>query len=841
MRCPVLRCARHAIHALACIALLGGSATAAAAPTTGRYWKPHGIASNEVALDPVRHRLLAIGSSLEAAELYALPLSPGESWQRLEATGARPPRVVGRSIAWDGVHDRLIVQGGAQKYSGCGCSGSCRVYRSNTEPSVWSLSLSGTPNWTRLGDLRIEGAPLVADPERQRFLLYGGFYLRFYEDDGLGGIDSLAYFRDLWQLDWNTDTWTRIGHDGPEDAYQVAALDPVRDRLIVMRARAPRTVWALPLEGAPEWVPIHPTGIEPALAIDRAEYDPGTDALLLFSGGSISQLTLGETPAWQAVSTTGPLTTVHAWDPDTRRAWAYRAGEPALELDATSGWSWTTLAGAPQEDARFPDRWNHSVAFDRLGERTYLVGGNGYVVNDCHESYPYLSDLWSIGDPDVDGCRPQALDGPLPTRLAPGITSNGFVFDPVRNRLVLAGGAMIPIPGPDAWVLTPGPVSNWSGLDVAGTPPAFRYIGASAYDAAADRALFFGGPPGDDLWAINFAAGPAWEPLAIAGEPEEFSFSSSAWDPLRRRLWVLDAGNLALAAIDVANAPAWRSVPVAGVAPPAGAACQLTYDERRDRLVVLLGGPAPWLWEIPLTSPEWREVAVEGEKPKVYSGASFSYDAARDRALLIGGGIGTNPAGTSWLYVLRFDPDSPTAVSAALAAQDVTPTRVRLEWRVADAAGVTFTLSRSEDSVSWTPLAPPEAPGDGRVVMQDASVHAGSRYAYRLQASEGAASRTLDQVWVQVPSECALRLDGARPNPVAGPLRMSFALMDGAPATLEVLDVQGRSRARVDVGGLGAGEHVLAVVPRQPLEPGLYFARLVTTHGVRLARFGVVR
>ena len=64
------------------------------------------------------------------------------------------------------------------------------------------------------------------------------------------------------------------------------------------------------------------------------------------------------------------------------------------------------------------------------------------------------------------------------------------------------------------------------------------------------------------------------------------------------------------------------------------------------------------------------------------------------------------------------------------------------------------------------------------------------------------------------------------PNPAGNRFDVSFSLPSGAPATLAVFDVSGRRVATQEVGGLGAGIHVVRFGEREVLRAGLYVVRL---------------
>ncbi len=91
------------------------------------------------------------------------------------------------------------------------------------------------------------------------------------------------------------------------------------------------------------------------------------------------------------------------------------------------------------------------------------------------------------------------------------------------------------------------------------------------------------------------------------------------------------------------------------------------------------------------------------------------------------------------------------------------------------------------------------------------------------------------------PVTTAFSLAGAQPNPArSGALWVRFALPDGAPATLELLDVSGRRVRSQPVGALGAGTHAVDLREGRVLAPGLYLLRLARGGEARLARVVVL-
>jgi hypothetical protein len=85
-----------------------------------------------------------------------------------------------------------------------------------------------------------------------------------------------------------------------------------------------------------------------------------------------------------------------------------------------------------------------------------------------------------------------------------------------------------------------------------------------------------------------------------------------------------------------------------------------------------------------------------------------------------------------------------------------------------------------------------------------------------------------------------LSLEGARPNPTRGALRVWFALPSREPATLELIDVMGRRVLKREVGALGPGRHAVAL-GAPSIRAGLYFLRLSQDGQTRIVRVAVVR
>jgi hypothetical protein len=91
------------------------------------------------------------------------------------------------------------------------------------------------------------------------------------------------------------------------------------------------------------------------------------------------------------------------------------------------------------------------------------------------------------------------------------------------------------------------------------------------------------------------------------------------------------------------------------------------------------------------------------------------------------------------------------------------------------------------------------------------------------RAHLGHRAAALVSVLPPIDSELSL---AAYPNPVAGPLTVSFSLPSAVPVTLELLDLSGRRVQRQELGVLGPGLHTHALALERKLPGGVYFLRL---------------
>ena len=111
-----------------------------------------------------------------------------------------------------------------------------------------------------------------------------------------------------------------------------------------------------------------------------------------------------------------------------------------------------------------------------------------------------------------------------------------------------------------------------------------------------------------------------------------------------------------------------------------------------------------------------------------------------------------------------------------------------------------------------------------------------------IETAPGAADATTRSLLAVdgAPIALQLALEGARPNPATGALRVWFTLPGRDPASLDLLDVTGRRVLRREVGAMGPGSHSVALDAERPLRPGLYFLRLTQGSRVLSSRAAVM-
>jgi Galactose oxidase, central domain/Kelch motif len=778
--------------------------------------------------DPIRDRMVVFGGA--GVDVWALALSGAPEWTELSPAGAPPSVRGGHSLVYDPVRDRMIVFGGS--HSG--------VYFND----VWELTLGGTPTWNQLTP---PSAPHVRsshtaiyDPLRDRMIVHGGTY---------AGISSNSeHLGDSWALALSgTPTWTQLP-GGPERFAHSAIYDPVRDRMVTFGGTVSASddygrvyynvddVWELALTGTPTWADLTPAdGMPNEPSGHAAVYDPIGDRMLVFGGyryygiyasNDVWALTLAGSPTWSELEPSVPPTvrTSHAtiYDP-TRGRMVVFGGDNGYGQSLDDVWA-LSLSGSPTwvelRTAGPRERENHTAIYDPARDRMVICGGNDYgsLFGDVWE-LPLSSRIWRHKSPSGTG---------------PGVRmGHTAIYDPIRDRMVLFGGDGGGIQN-DTWALTLSDSPAWTELTPSGTPPTPRSDHAAIYDAARDRMVVFGGfGAGSEVWSLTLSGTPTWSLLTTVGDPPvSRGMHVAIYDPIRDRMLVHGGhtGGVGEHAdvweLTFAGTPTWTELTPVGFSPTPRRGHTAIYDPIRDRMVVYGGfqdGPGNQgdAWALSLSgAPAWSELQPGGVTPRKRREHTAVYDPVRDRMLVYGG-----EDGRMTVWSLHWD-EAPTPTLISLSTAHAELGQVRITWIAGDALNLVANVYRSEGLNSWNLVGRISPDGTGRIVFKDTDVVSGMRYGYRLGIVLGGVETFLGETWIEVPASRGFSLAGVRPNPTEGAFHASFALSDGSPAILELMDLSGRRMLRMDVGDLGPGTHLVDLGRGRKLAPGVYIVRL---------------
>ncbi len=614
---------------------------------------PTGRTRHTAIYDPVRDRMVVFGgwegrgSAPYLGDVWELTLSGSPEWRMLTPSGSPPSGRFGHSAIYDPVRDRMVVFGGAEG----------GVFRND----VWAMTLSGSPAWSALAPLGSPppgrlGHSAIYDPGRDQMLVFGG-------------TDDLTYRNDVWALTLSgTPAWialTPVGSPPSGREGHSAIYDPVRDRMMVFGGSDESThrngSWALTLSGVPVWSALAPIGTPPpGLSRHSAIYDPVRDRMVVFGGrgGGVPNypldgvwvLTFSGTPAWNELAPTGGPPRGRAghtafYDPVRDRMVMF-AGDGndfcgndvwAMSLSASPAWSALPPSAGSPSGLSSP-----AIIYDPVRDRMLVFGGYGAGI--------YRNDVWALtlsGNPAWSALTPS---GSPPV----GRLSHNAIYDPLRDRMVVFGGASNGSYHNDVWALTLSGTPAWSPLTPSGTPPTGRSGHAAIYDPVRDRMVVFGGAVGsssyrNDVWALTLSGSPAWSALTPAGSiPPELFNHTAIYDPARDRMIVFGGGESTTSyrndvwALTLSGGSAWSKLATLGSPPTGRIGHAATYDPVRDRMVVFAGydGPASYrndVWALTLSgSPAWCALIPTGTAPSRRVTRAI-YDPERDQMVVFGG------------------------------------------------------------------------------------------------------------------------------------------------------------------------------------------------------------
>lgn len=435
--------------------------------------------------------------------------------------------------------------------------------------------------------------------------------------------------------------------------WHTSIYDPVRDRMILFAGFDGLTrqaeLWELSFSGDPEWRLLRTAGAAPPpLSFHGAVYDPLRDRMLVI-GGSLSS---GATPV------------------RSNQVWA-------LSLSGDPQWSLVAATGVPPVP-----RTCREIVYDSIADRVLLFGGTTATGQQ--------NDLWSLslaGTPAWSPLTPAGIP-PSPRSIS------SFVFDPVRNRVLVFGGSSTTAYVDETWELALTGSPEWRLLSTSGARPAGRNGHSAFYDPEGDRMIILNGatlvdgdPVGlQDAWCLSLGPDPVWSPLAASGlAAPGGSGGSVVYDSNRRRAvcyggWVGNTSSVSQTVwvLTLDSAPTWSKI-----AEPQGPKAtgrrghSAVFDPVRHRMIVFgglinwVGEPSPLvndLWALDLDPPyAWTPIQASGTPPAARWGHAAVYDPIRDR-MIVFGGAGASRLGDLWELTL-----SPAPAWHPLAATGIPP------------------------------------------------------------------------------------------------------------------------------------------------------------------------
>ncbi len=365
----------------------------------------------------------------------------------------------------------------------------------------------------------------------------------------------------------------------------------------------------------------------------------------------------GRDGAWVELAPPARTGQLAVFDPLRRRMVAIgghpddpRRGVWVLELAGAPGWVHFPAGGVPP-----PPLHDAAGTYDSARDRVLVWDSNDASGHRGVYALALATMTWSE----------LAVSGPAPPRRA----GESLIYDPVRDRLVLFGGAAGDVSFQDAWALTLGGTPAWAPLAATGGPPDPRSAHVAIYDPVRDRMIVFGGYAElggsnlfyslSDAWELSLVGDPAWSALEPIGQtPLATAQAAAVYDPVRGRMvvfggqsWNGVSGGITrtLSALSLAATPAWQLLAASAPPgqPPLTAGNSVIYDPTEDRMLSFGGidaadpgaGPVTDVWALALSpTPAWSRLVPTREVPPGRVDRSVVLDPARLRLVLFGGG-----------------------------------------------------------------------------------------------------------------------------------------------------------------------------------------------------------
>lgn len=372
-------------------------------------------------------------------------------------------------------------------------------------------------------------------------------------------------------------------------------------------------------------------------------------------------------------------------------------------LDGDTAWQHLPSGPTPA-----PQRFLHTAILDPVRDRLLVFGGRDSVEskNDVWV-YP-LSGGGTWSPLSVAGTPPDARYRPC------------GIYDPIRDRLIVFGGYANAEFRNDVWALSLSGTPTWTRLEPSGVPPAPGTETSAVYDPVRDRMILAGGRApgyrGGDAWALSLGEQPVWtllEPFdpGVVGRGGQ----TTVYDPARDAIWMFGGGAIDSFQSDVLKLSlsgdfAWSRPAMPGEVPPR-ADHSAILDPRADQMIVFggYGMGARWGdgWALHLSSGIWSPLPGTPPAPPAPQFLAyienFSILLGQTLEILVGGRnwggpsddgrisvsfpAFTDPADTQWVESsTSFDPSALSVVPAGTpiassTCQPLTASCLAVEYR----------------------------------------------------------------------------------------------------------------------------------------------------------------
>ncbi len=519
------------------------------------------------------------------------------------------------------------------------------------------------------------------------------------------------------------------------------------------------------------------------------------------------------------------------------------AGSVSVRINS-GFWSQITTAASPAA------RGGAVAVFDSLPNQVVLT--TGIIVNSPRTT---TNDTWALnltGTPNWTA---------VTTTGAPERRGSGFaVRDPIRNRLVMAGGLGSSISTNETWALALTGPKAWSPVAPTEAIPPARVFSATGYETSRSSIIQWGGTgmngPLNDVWVYSLVDS-AWTQLNPGGTPPPardvatlvydepndrmIAFGGASASGLHNDVWALSRG----------GPPAWSQVLPTGGPPFARGLHTALVDPAAGAMLVFGGynaaattsGELGDLWSLSLNGvPAWTQVTPGGPTPPARDSHTAVYDSHRKRMLVYGGYGDTGPLGDFWGLTLT----PPTRWFHLVDSDSIwahTGVYVPSQDRMVLATGE-FENDVTDDIWEYSFQSPrnwlarsPHGPTPTR--YRTSHYDPGSTSMILMGAGSGNSVWALgpyDPTTVSAEESKPSRLTfTAGPTPSADHVRFRYALAIAGSVQLALFDLSGRLVTKLDSGTKPAGRYDVMwsgdVQSGGRASAGIYFAQLTTTQG----------